>query len=93
MRRTAAAWLHDVEAEDRGRPPSGSDQVERIRTAVVLPAPLGPEDAEDGAGRRPKLSAVEGAHLALGEDLVRSRTSMAGPSDTARDYGRPVGST
>ena len=39
-----------------------------MRTAVVLPAPFGPEQAEHGAGRRGQVDAVERPHLAVGLD-------------------------
>ena len=45
----------------RALPPSGGSSVVRMRTAVVLPAPFGPEQAEHRAGRDAQVDAVERA--------------------------------
>ena len=40
-----------------------------MRTAVVLPAPFGPEQPEHRAGLHLERDPVEGPHVAAGEDL------------------------
>ena len=56
----------------RAVPPSGGSSVVRMRTAVVLPAPFGPEQAEHGARR--------GAQVDAAERLARRRTTCGAPS-------------
>ena len=59
------------------RPASGCSSVARIRTVVVLPAPFGPEQAEDRALFDGRGRAVERADLAL-----------ARPVDLDQAFGR-----
>ena len=56
LRRTAGGLGDHVVAATRARPGVGLARVVRIRTAVVLPAPFGPEHAEDGPGRDLRLT-------------------------------------
>ena len=44
--RTCAAWLATSSPATSARPPSNRSRVVRIRTAVVLPAPLGPSSPQ-----------------------------------------------
>ena len=58
----------DVEAADRGRAAaSGCSTVLRMRRAVVLPAPFGPKQAVDLAGRRVEADAVQRDELAAAQ--------------------------
>ena len=44
---------------------SGAMMVDRMRTTVVLPGPVGPEQAQYGAGLDRQREPVQGPHLAL----------------------------
>ena len=55
----------DIEAVDRGAcPRSGSMRAVSIRTVVVLPAPFGPEQAEDLAAADVEVDAADGPAVA-----------------------------
>ena len=64
-------------------PPSGRSSVARMRTAVVLPAPFGPEHAEHGARPArpgPRRPARSSRRTASPGPRPRSRTSRRPPS-------------
>ena len=69
VRRTASAWVTTSRPSTEACPESGPRMVERMRTTVVLPAPFGSEQPEDGAGLDLEGDAVERPHVAAGEDL------------------------
>ena len=58
----------DVDAEDLAWPPSGARRPSRISTVVVLPAPFGPEQAEDLAAGDVEVDAVDGDEVAVALD-------------------------
>src|SRR6266851_4659903 len=75
-RRTAAASRTTSWPSTSARPPSGSSNVVRIRTAVVLPAPLGPSTPSTvprGTDRSIPRSARTSPN-----DLVNPSTRIAG---------------
>ena len=82
----------------RAVPASGSSSVVSTRTAVVLPAPFGPEHAEHGARRGLEVDAVERADVAerldqaVGADrrLVRS---IRMPRNALEGLGQDLSST
>ena len=55
------------------RPPSARSSVVRMRTAVVLPAPFGPEQPAHGPGRHGEID--PGQRLGLAEPLAQSLAS------------------
>ena len=80
-RRTAAASRTTSWPSTSARPPSGSSRVVRMRTAVVLPAPFGPEHAEHRPARHRQVDAAQRVHLAerLGQALHENRRLLADP--------------
>ena len=95
---SAAVWrltpmrgLSDVGAVGRRRrrgpspaPPSGARSPSRISTVVVLPAPFGPEQAEDLAGRDVEVDPVDREDVAVVLD-------QAANVDDRRRRDRPRG--
>ena len=69
MRRTTSGSLTTSWPRMAARPASGSRMVERMRTAVVLPAPLGPSSPSTVPVSTCERDAVEGAHVAAWEHL------------------------
>ena len=75
----------------RAVPASGVSRVERMRTAVVLPAPLGPSTpstvpaghGEVHALQRPRLPEVLHEALGLDHQVSCHAPSLRGPADTA----------
>ena len=65
LRRTAAASATTSWPATHARPLSGVLSVVRMRRPVVLPAPLGPEHAEDRAGGDLQIHLVERLRLAV----------------------------
>jgi hypothetical protein len=53
----------DVVAATRSSPPSGRSRVATVRTKVVLPAPLGPEDGQDLSRLGDQVEPVQGDRL------------------------------
>src|SRR5580693_2133750 len=81
VRRTVAASLTTSWPSTSARPPSGGSSVVKIRTAVVLPAPLGPSTPSTvpcGTDRSMPRSACTSPN-----DLVKPSTMIAGCSPTS----------
>ena len=75
-RRTWSAWRTTSKPATRRRPPSGRSRVVRIRTAVVLPAPLGPSSPQTVPAGDRQVEAVQG--------VGSRRTACAGPRPGSR---------
>src|SRR5688572_28784920 len=86
-RRTSSAWVTTSNPATRARPRSGRSRVDRIRSAVVLPAPLGPSSPQTvPAGTdRSKPSSAGGA--AAPYRLHRSSTSTGSAMPPPIPYG------
>ena len=80
----------DVEPGDAWRcPPLGGSSVVRIRTAVVLPAPFGPEQPEHGPGLDREVDPAQRLDVAVGlaQALDLDRRRRCQPTKLAPAHG------